>query len=88
MFARRRRRGTPPAMTHDIDIGDTVEWNWGSGTGTGEVTERFTERVTRTLGGSEVTRNATEEEPAYLIVQDDGDEVLKSATELQVVDRG
>ncbi len=68
-----------------ISVGDKVEWNWGSGTGTGEVTERFTEKVTRTIDGNEVTRNATEDEPAYLIEQDDGDEVLKSQSELSKV---
>jgi len=69
-------------MSYDIHIGDEVEWNWGSGTGTGKVKERFTEKVTRTIDGTEVTRNASEEEPAYLIEQDSGDKVLKSVTEL------
>jgi len=66
----------------DIGVGDTVEWNWGNGTGEGKVTERFTEKVTRTIDGTEVTRNATADEPAFLIEQDDGDRVLKSSTEL------
>jgi hypothetical protein len=69
-------------MAYDIDIGDTVRWNWGSGTATGTVKERFTAKVTRTIGGSEITRNASDDEPAYLIEQDDGDRVLKSASEL------
>lgn len=69
-------------MSYDIHIGDQVEWNWGSGTGTGTVVERFTEKVTRTIDGSEITRDASEDEPAYLIEQDDGDRVLKSSTEL------
>lgn len=71
-------------MAHDIHIGDTVNWNWGNGTGSGTVTERFTEKVTRTIDGSEITRHASEDEPAYLIEQDDGDRVLKSASELSV----
>lgn len=69
-------------MSRDIHIGDVVEWNWGSGTGSGKVTERFTSEVTRTIDGTDVTRNASDDEPAYLIEQDDGDEVLKSASEL------
>jgi hypothetical protein len=69
-------------MGDDIHIGDEVTWNWGNGTGTGTVKERFTEMVTRTISGSEITRNASEDEPAYLIEQDDGDRVLKSASEL------
>ncbi len=69
-------------MAYDIHIGDAVEWNWGSGTGRGTVKERFTDQVTKTIAGSEITRNASEPEPAYLIEQDDGDQVLKSASEL------
>lgn len=63
-------------------IGETVEWNWGNGTGTGKITERFTDKVTRQINGSEVTRNATDDEPAYMIEQEDGGRVLKSITEL------
>lgn len=74
-------------MAWDIHIGDTVEWNWGNGTGTGTVTERFTEHVTRTIDGTEVTRDASDDNPAYLVEQDDGDRVLKSGSELEVVDR-
>ena len=62
--------------------GDAVSWHWGSGTATGTVTESFTEPVTRTIKGTDVTRNATPDEPAYLIEQADGDRVLKSASEL------
>lgn len=69
-------------MSFDIHIGDKVSWNWGNGTGTGKVTERFTSKVTRTISGTEVTRNATDDDPAYLIEQDDGDQVLKSGSEL------
>ena len=66
-------------------IGDRVEWDWGTGTGSGEITERFTEKVTRTLKGSDVTRDASEGEPAYLIEQEDGDKVLKSCTEIRPI---
>lgn len=70
-------------MAHDIHIGDEVTWKWGNGSASGKVTERFTSKVTRTIKGSEVTREASDDEPAYLIEQSDGDEVLKSATELE-----
>ena len=62
--------------------GDKVEWEWGSGSATGKVTDVFTEKVTRTLKGSEITRDASDDEPAYLIEQEDGDEVLKSHSEV------
>ena len=67
----------------DFAIGDRAKWDWGNGTGDGTVKEKFTTKVTRTIKGSEVTRNATSKEPAYLLEQDDGDEVLKGASELR-----
>ena len=70
-------------MRKDFEIGDSVEWDWGNGTASGKITERLTEKVTRTLKGTEVTRNADDDEPAFLIEQSDGDEVLKSVTEIR-----
>ncbi|MEL7543608.1 MAG: DUF2945 domain-containing protein [Pseudomonadota bacterium] len=63
--------------------GTKVEWDWGNGTGTGKITERFTDDVTRTIKGSEVTRNASDNDPAYMIEQDDGDRVLKGHSEIR-----
>ena len=68
-----------------LQIGDAVTWNWGGGTATGKVVERFTDDVTRTLQGTEVTRHATSDRPAFLIEQDDGAQVLKSCTELETI---
>lgn len=62
--------------------GTKVKWNWGNGTGTGEITEVFKDDVTRTIEGSEITRKASSDEPAYMIKQDDGDRVLKSHSEV------
>ncbi|GLQ21161.1 DUF2945 domain-containing protein [Algimonas porphyrae] len=64
------------------DKGTKVEWNWGNGTGTGKITERFTDDVTRTIKGNDVTRKASPDEPAYMIEQDDGNRVLKSHSEV------
>ena len=66
----------------DFSKGDRVEWNWGNGTGTGTIAERFTDDVERTIKGSKVSRNASKDDPAFLIEQDDGAEVLKSSSEL------
>lgn len=63
--------------------GSRVAWNWGNGTGAGKVDAVFTQGVTRTIKGKEITRNASAENPAYLIVQDDGARVLKSESELR-----
>ena len=59
-----------------------VEWEWGNGKGKGQIKERFERDVTRTLQGSEITKDGTEDNPAYLIKQEDGDEVLKRGSEL------
>ena len=60
----------------------TVEWKWGNGTATGTVEEIFTDKVERTINGSEITRNASADNPAYLIKQEDGGKALKSESEL------
>ena len=64
-------------------VGDDVSWNWGNGTASGTVKQVYTERVSKTLKGAEVVRDASEDNPAYLIEQDDGDQVLKSDSELR-----
>ena len=63
--------------------GDKVTWSWGDGTAKGTISESFTEKVTRTIKGKKIMRNASKDEPAYLIEQEDGDRVLKSATEIE-----
>jgi len=62
--------------------GDRVAWNWGNGTGTGKVAKVYTRKTTVKINGSDITRNASKDCPAYLIRQEDGDEVLKSETEI------
>lgn len=63
--------------------GDQVTWTWGQSKAKGKIAETFTENVTRTIKGKKITRNASKEEPAYLIEQEDGDKVLKSASEIE-----
>ena len=70
-------------MSSSYEVGTRVKWNWANGTGEGKVTEVFTDSVERTIKGSTIKRNATEDAPAYLIKQDDGDRVLKSHSELE-----
>lgn len=72
-------------MSNDLGIGDAVEWDWGDGTANGKIVERFTHDVTKTIKGSEITRHAADDEPAFLIEQDDGDEVLKGVNEVRPV---
>jgi hypothetical protein len=61
----------------------TVKWSWGQGEAKGTIQEVFTSDVTRTIKGNEVKREASDDCPAYLIEQEDGDRVLKSHSEVQ-----
>lgn len=69
-----------------IRQGTTVEWEWGEGKASGEVSEIFDREVTRTLDGSEITRHGSEDDPAYLIKQQDGSEILKLKSEVTRAD--
>jgi hypothetical protein len=62
--------------------GDKVRWTWGAHNAEGVVAQKFTSRVKRTIKGKAVIRKATEDEPAYLVKQEDGGRALKSASEL------
>lgn len=63
--------------------GDNVHWNYGKGEGEGKIKEEFEKPVTKKIKGSEVTRKATKEEPAFLVEQENGNQVLKSESELK-----
>jgi len=63
--------------------GTKVEWDWGSGTGAGKVQSWFEKSVTRTIKGTEVTRNGSVDDPALYIKQENGDAVLKLASEVR-----
>lgn len=63
--------------------GTKVKWNWGQGTASGKIETVYTDDITRVIKGTEVTRNASKDAPAYYIKQDDGDAVLKSHSEVE-----
>jgi hypothetical protein len=62
--------------------GDRVKWKWGAHWAEGVVREAFTGRVEREIKGAQIVRNGEPDNPAYLIVQDKGAEVLKKHSEL------
>jgi len=72
----------PSTPQKNIKIGTWVSWKWGAHTAYGQVTKHYTEPVVLTIKGKQVKRNASPEKPAYLLVQENGQEVLKSASEL------
>lgn len=63
--------------------GDSVKWKWGTGYGHGTIKSRFTEKITRTIDGSEVTRNGSEDDPAYYITVEEGNNVVKLGSEIE-----
>ena len=69
-------------MSKDLKKGDKVSWTWGANTAHGTIARRYTSRVRRTIKGKVVIRNASEDEPAYMVTQEDGGRALKSASEL------
>jgi len=69
-----------------IRKGTKVKWKWGKGEASGKVKETYTDDITKTIKGSQVTRNASKDNKAFYIVQEDGDHVLKSEDEVSRVD--
>ncbi|MGC1479472.1 MAG: DUF2945 domain-containing protein [Chthoniobacterales bacterium] len=69
-----------------IQTGTKVKWTWGNGSAQGKVTEIHHEKVTRKTKGSEITRNGSQDDPAYVIEQDDGTVVLKLQSEVSRAD--
>ena len=69
-----------------IRCGSKVRWKWGSSWAEGTISEVHHDSVTRTTQGEEVTRNGSDDDPAYVITQDDDTVVLKLASEVQRAD--
>jgi len=70
-------------MSNHYEDGNPVKWKWGNGYGHGRVKSRFTQKVTRKIDDSEITRNGSKDNPAYYIDTDDGGNVLKLGSELE-----
>jgi Hypervirulence associated proteins TUDOR domain len=66
-----------------IRTGTSVKWKWGSSWATGKVSEVHHDKVTRTTKGQTVTRNGSDDDPAYVIEQEDGTVVLKLGSEVE-----
>ena len=63
--------------------GDKVHWNWGKSQAEGPIKQKSEKTITKKIKGKEVKRNASKEEPAYVIEQQNGTEVVKSESELK-----
>lgn len=53
-------------------VGQRVAWNLGSQFGEGVIKKIYKKTITLKLGGVEVTRHGTSDNPAFLIDADDG----------------
>ncbi|WP_027880410.1 MULTISPECIES: DUF2945 domain-containing protein [Mesoflavibacter] len=69
-----------------IRQGSKVKWKWGSGTAIGKVQETYTKQITKTIKGTDVTRDGTTNNKALYIKQDEGDYVLKLENEVEKVE--
>jgi hypothetical protein len=65
--------------------GARVRWKWGAHHAEGVVREVFSARVERKIKGARIVRNGEPDNPAYLIEQDNGAQVLKKHSELTPV---
>ena len=68
-----------------IKEGTKVKWSWGNGIAEGTVEETYTQKVTKTIKGTKVTRKGEKGDKALYIKQSDGDYVLKSESEVERV---
>ena len=69
-----------------IRKGSKVKWKWGQGEATGTVKETYSEKVTKTIEGSEITRNGEEGNKALYIEQENCSKVLKLEGEVSKID--
>ena len=70
-------------MSNTYTKGQAVSWQWSGSTAHGVVADRFDRRVQRTIKGSKIVRNGSNDDPAYLVEQEDGATALKLGSELQ-----
>ena len=67
--------------------GSKVEWPWGKGHAEAKVIEVITTSITKVIKGSKITRHGTKENPAYLLEQEKGNQVLKLESELRKAEK-
>lgn len=66
-----------------IRTGSVVSWKWGSSRAQGKVVEVHHDDVSRTTKGATVKRKGSQDNPAYVIEQQDGTVVLKLQSEVE-----
>jgi len=69
-----------------IKTGTKVTWKWGNGKAEGKVDQVYKTKITKTIKGTEVTRDGEVGNKALYIKQNDGDFVLKLESEVERAD--
>lgn len=62
--------------------GDLVQWAFGENRGKGTIKELYNQEISLVINDISVTRKGTQENPALLIEDEDGNQVLKLASEI------
>lgn len=69
--------------TAQYAVGERVAWHYGWGDAIGVIREKYTHTVTKQMLGFDLTKEATPENPAYLIEQEDGRWTIRSGSEIK-----
>jgi hypothetical protein len=67
-----------------IRQGDYVAWKWLSGYGHGIITSVIGRRAEIESNGAQIVRNGTQDDPALIISDHSGKQVLKRAHEVKI----
>ena len=63
--------------------GTQVTWKYGTGTAIGKIESTHKEPITVKIKGHDIHRNGSADDPALVIVQENGDKVLKLQSEVK-----
>ena len=63
--------------------GSKVSWKYGTGTATGKIESVHKEAISVKIKGHDIHRNGSADDPALVIVQENGDKVVKLQSEVK-----
>lgn len=75
-------KGMEMKNSKNWSAGSVVHWKWMGRVIQGQVTEVYFESVAKTIKGKIIKRNASKENPAYLLQSEAGNYALKLHSEL------
>ena len=63
--------------------GTQVNWKYGTGSASGKIESVHKESLTLKIKGKDITRHGSADDPALVIVQENGDKVVKLQSEVK-----